>query len=411
MPTETVQQHVFIIGAKSIGQYGGYETFVDHLIREHEHDLSIQYHVACKANGDGSLDDTKLDGERTSLDAELGAEKEFLYHRAHVFMLRCPKIGPAVAIWYDRAALRYSVKYCKKHRIENPIFYVLTCRIGPFIDRFARQIHELGGTYIVNPDGHEWKRSKWAPPVRAYWKKSESRMVTASDLVICDSVNIERYIKDEYSHASPKTTYIAYGADLKRSALADDEPRFVSWMQSKGLQRQGYYLVVGRFVPENNFETMIREFMDSDTDRVLAIITNSNEKFLDQLESQLHFRSDPRIRFVGTVYDAELLKKIRENAYGYLHGHEVGGTNPSLLEALASTDLNLLLDVGFNREVGRGTALYWNKQRGSLSKLIDEVDRLDSTARKAYGDKARKRIADAYSWEYIGKEYKRALMK
>ena len=85
-------------------------------------------------------------------------------------------------------------------------------------------------------------------------------------------------------------------------------------------------------------------------------------------------KKDKRIRFVGTVYDQELLKKIRENAYGYFHGHEVGGTNPSLLEALGSTDLNLLLDVSFNREVALDNALYWNKTDGNLANLIEKAD-------------------------------------
>lgn len=99
-----------------------------------------------------------------------------------------------------------------------------------------------------------------------------------------------------------------------------------------------------------------------------------NDKFLNELENKLHFRRDPRIKFVGTVYDQELLKKIRENAYAYFHGHTVGGTNPSLIEALGSTDLNLLVDIGFNREVAEDCALYWSKELGELAKLINQVE-------------------------------------
>lgn len=112
-----------------------------------------------------------------------------------------------------------------------------------------------------------------------------------------------------------------------------------NWYKEKGLTKKDYYLVVGRFVPENSFEVMIREFMKSKSKKNFAIITNVNEKFLNELEEKLHFKSDKRIKFVGTVYDQELLKKIRENAYAYFHGHTVGGTNPSLIEALGSTDL------------------------------------------------------------------------
>ena len=94
---------------------------------------------------------------------------------------------------------------------------------------------------------------------------------------------------------------------------------------------------------------MICEFMKSKTSRDFVIITTRDDKFLASLDKKLHFSNDKRIKFVGTVYDKELLKKIRENAYGYFHGHEVGGTNPSLLEALGATKLNLLYEVNFNK--------------------------------------------------------------
>ena len=158
-------------------------------------------------------------------------------------------------------------------------------------------------------------------------------------------------------------------------------------------------------MPENNFETMIREFMKSKTDKDFAIITTKDDKFLTELDSKLHFSKDKRIKFVGTVYDKELLKKIRENAYAYFHGHEVGGTNPSLLEALGATKLNLLLGVGFNREVAEDAALYWTKEEGNLATLIDKADALSKEEVELLGQKAKKRIKDAYSWEYICQRY------
>lgn len=402
-------QHVFIIGSKSIGQYGGYETFVDRLIGEHEHEPSIKYHVACKENGDGFMDESKLSSDAVKVLKKNndGSVAEFEYKNAHVFKIPCPNIGPAVAIYYDRAAMLYSIAYCKKHNIQHPIFYVLTCRIGLFIGSLVKQIRAIGGKYYLNPDGHEWKRAKWSPPVRRYWKWSEKKMVSLADLVICDSVNIEKYIKEEYKAYHPKTTYIAYGADVTPSVLADDDPKFVSWLNEHKLKPQNYYLVVGRFVPENNYETMIREFMKSHSSRDFALITNVNEGFLTELENKLHWKADKRIKFVGTVYDHELLKKIRECAYGYFHGHEVGGTNPSLLEALGSTELNLLLDVGFNREVGKEAALYWKKNDGELADLIEQADGMSEDERDEYGLKAKERIKSGFSWKFIGDEYKR----
>ncbi len=163
-------------------------------------------------------------------------------------------------------------------------------------------------------------RAKWSAPIRKYWKISEQMMVKYYDLAICDSVNIEKYIHECYDGKgikgrNPKTTFIAYGADLTLSKLADDDEKLVNWYKEKGLTKKGYYLVVGRFVPENSFEVMIREFMKSKSKKDFAIITNVNDKFLNELEEKLHFKSDKRIKFVGTVYDQELLKKIRENAY------------------------------------------------------------------------------------------------
>ncbi len=392
-------QNVFIVGAKSLGAYGGYETFLYKLTQYHKNNENIRYHIACKANGDGSMDERKLVGvERIS-------DREFIYNNARCFKIQVPQIGPAQAIYYDVAALKECCKYIREHSIQKPIVYILACRIGPFMGYFQKCIHKLGGVVFVNPDGHEWMRAKWPTPIRKYWKWSEKLTVKHCDLLVCDSINIEKYIQQSYPAYQPKTTYIAYGAETRKSHLADDDATLLNWYEEKGLTARNYYLVVGRFVPENNYETMIREFMASKTQKDFAIITNVNDKFLDELEEKLHFREDPRIKFVGTVYHQELLMKIRENAYGYFHGHEVGGTNPSLLEALGATDLNLLLNVGFNRECAEEGALYWSKTPGDLAALIERADALEPSQIAALAEKAKKRIHDAYSWQFISDEY------
>ena len=383
-------QHIFIVGSKGIpGAYGGYETFVDKLTEYHQHRNDMKYHVACK--------DTQ--------------NREEEYHNARCFHVKVPNIGPAQAIYYDVAALSNCCKYIKKHNIQNPIVYILACRIGPFMKGFTKKIHKLGGKVYVNPDGHEWLRAKWPAPVRKYWKISEQMMTKHADLMVCDSKNIEKYIQETYADYKPESTYISYGAETRKSKLSDDDEKLLSWYEEKGLTAKGYYLVVGRFVPENNYETMIREFMASKTDKIFALITNVSDGFLNELEEKTGFREDKRIQFVGTVYDQELLMKIRENAYGYFHGHEVGGTNPSLLEALGCTDLNLLLGVGFNREVAEDSALYWSKEPGDLAKLIEKADTMTAEERAELGEKAKKRIADAYSWQFIADEYEKLFLK
>ena len=383
-------QHVFIIGAKGIpGHYGGYETFVDKLTEYHERRTDLKYHVACKGTKAG----------------------EYEYHNARCFRIRVPDIGSVQAIYYDVAALKSCCEYIKKHRIRHPVVYVLACRIGPFIRHYEKKIHKLGGELYVNPDGHEWLRAKWPFWVRKYWKLSERMMVKHADLLVCDSRNIEKYIRKSYEKYHPNTTYIAYGAETGRSPLPQDHSRLESWYRENQLSPGNYYLVVGRFVPENNFETMIREFMKSGSERDLAIITTGNEAFFKRLEKRLHFSRDKRIKFVGTVYDQDLLKKIRENAYGYIHGHEVGGTNPSLLEALGSTKLNLLLNVSFNREVGGRAAVYWSKKPGSLAALLNEADRMPPEQIEQMGRMARSRIQRKYSWELIASSYAKLFLQ
>lgn len=377
-------RHVFIVGAKGIpSNYGGYETFVDKLTEYHQNNPKLKYHVACKSDKAG----------------------EFEYHNARCFKVMVPNIGSVQAIYYDVAALMSCCAYIKKYRIKEPIVYILACRIGPFAAYFQKKIHKLGGQVYVNPDGHEWMRAKWSAPVRKYWKVSERLMVKHADLLICDSLNIEKYIQKSYSKYKPKTTFIAYGAETKKSTMADDDQKLIEWYKEKDLSLKSYYLVVGRFVPENNYEIMIREFMKSNSTHDFALITNVSEKFLEELKTKTGFDNDPRIKFVGTVYDQEMLKKIREDAYGYFHGHEVGGTNPSLLEALGSTDLNLLLHVGFNKEVAENSALYWTKEVGNLAELIEKADAMSIEEIVKLGKKAKKRIADAYSWQFIVDEY------
>ena len=200
-------------------------------------------------------------------------------------------------------------------------------------------------------------------------------------------------------------------AEAKKET-AETAAKLDAWYQEHGVKSGGYYLVVGRFVPENNYETMLREFMESRTDKDFVLITNvEHNKFYEKLQAETGFDQDTRIKFVGTVYDAALLALIRKNAYGYLHGHEVGGTNPSLLEALGSTDLNLLLDVGFNSEVARDGALYWSKEPGNLGRLLKRADEMKEAERKELGERAKERIRKDYSWPYIIEKYEKLFLE
>lgn len=387
-------QNVFIVGAKGIpAKYRGYESFVEQLTKRKISD-NIHYFVACRRD----LSDNKSD--------------TFVHNNATCFNVSVPNVGPARAILYDLKALNWSIKYIKEHNVSNPIVYVLACRVGPFISKYKKQLKQLGGKLYVNPDGHEWLRAKWSKPVREYWKISEKLMVKHADLLICDSKNIEKYIQNEYSKYKPNTIYISYGSDIKKSTLDINEDIVKNWYSKFNITPGEYYLIVGRFVPENNYETMIREFMESNSKKDLVIISNvEKNKFYSDLRKATNFESDSRIKFVGTVYNSELLKFIREHAYAYLHGHEVGGTNPSLLEALGSTKVNLLLNVGFNKEVGMDSSLYWNKEKGNLAKLINETDGLKEEEIKRLDKSSNSRIVDHFDWTYIVKQYEKVMVE
>lgn len=374
-------QHVFIIGSKGIpAQYGGFETFVEQLTKYNKG--GIQYHVACISDRNGS----------------------YIYHDAECVRIKVPDIGPARAVYYDCAAMRYFIRYCKEHKeVERPIFYVLACRIGPFIKEFKRQIQALNGQLYVNPDGQEWKRKKWNRLIRAYWKISERKMIRHADHVICDSKEIEKYIRQEYAAFQPETGFIPYGAE-KTPLLAPQ--KIEQWLDKWKLKPNEYYLLVGRFVPENNFETIIREFMSADTQRKLVIITGNNSRLKKKIGKATSYQRDPRILFVGTVYDPDLLCAIRERAYASFHGHEVGGTNPSLLEGLCCTRVNLILDVAFNREVAADGALYWSKEAGNLSALIRQAEKMREEEISAIQKRAVERILSCYNWKRIEQAYR-----
>ena len=390
-----MKQSVYIIGSKGIpAKYGGFETFVEKLT-EYQKDGNIQYYVACM----------RENSAKSGFTADT-----FEYNGAICYNIDVPNIGPARAIAYDIAAVNKAIELAKGNKDEAPIFYILACRIGPFISGLKKKIRSIGGRLLVNPDGHEWLRAKWSLPVRKYWKFSEQLMVKHADLLVCDSKNIEKYIREDYKQYQPKTTYIAYGTDTTPSSLKAEDAKVRDWYQEKGVSENGYYLVVGRFVPENNYEAMIREFIKSKSKKDFVLITNVEQnKFYDQLLQDTGFDKDPRVKFVGTVYDQELLKYIRENAFAYFHGHEVGGTNPSLLEALASTKLNLLLDVGFNREVGEDGAIYWRKD--NLQHIIKISEELSQEEIEKMNKLSTKQVKERFSWEFIVDEYETLFIK
>ena len=376
--------HVFIAGSKGIpSRYGGFETFVDNLVSRKKMD-KLHYYVACLSD----------------------SEKTEIYKNARCFHMKVPNVGSAKAIVYDLKAVNRFLDYIERNKLSNCILLILACRIGPKMPGILSRCKKLNVRVFVNPDGHEWMRGKWGALVKRYWKCSEKLMVKHAQMLVCDSVNIQKYITKEYARYCPKTCFIPYGAEIPGTDIHEAAEKYRFWLGKNGLEKGRYFLVVGRFVPENNYFTILREFMANNTSRALVLITNhEGSRFYKKLLHKTNFEQDARIKFVGTVYDKGLLAQIRAGAYAYIHGHEVGGTNPSLLEALAVTKLNLLIDVPFNREVAQDGAMYFTKESGNFRDLIGAAEDLPEELAERLQLKAIDRIKTAYSWEKIVDSY------
>ena len=153
-----------------------------------------------------------------------------------------------------------------------------------------------------------FRSEKWNWLLKKFFKVCEEKMAKHADLLICDSSSIEKYIKEEYKKYKPTTTFIAYGSNLQIIESEENNNKLNEWYRKNEISKDNYYLIVGRFVPENNYKTMIKEFIKSDTKKNLVIITNvEKNKFYENLNAETNFENDKRIKFVGTVYDSNLL--------------------------------------------------------------------------------------------------------
>ena len=208
-------RHVYIIGAKSVGQYGGFETFVMNLLQQHKNNTNIKYHVACKANGQGYMDVDSLPG------AYRINENEFTYCNAHGFLIPIPEwLGSAQAIYYDINAFKWVCDHIERNQIERPIVYILASRIGPFERKYVKRIHDVGGLVYQNPDGAcEIMGSTGEKPVK-------SRL--HGDSVFYPNSNTEYHIKNICSGILKRFCYIPML--LRQSGRA-----FFCWAFSKPL--------------------------------------------------------------------------------------------------------------------------------------------------------------------------------
>lgn len=372
-------KHVFIIGSRGYhAKYGGWETFVSKLV-DNYNDKDTIFYIS-------SLSDT--------LSCEYKVNDNIIVKPIYV------KEHMGRMLFCTIKALNYYLKYIEKYDIKNAYIYILGLKLGPVLKFKRNKIKRLGVTTIINPDGLEYKRSKWGPLVKKFFLLSEKWMLNSCDLIVCDALGIQKYINSKYPKLKNKTTYIAYGTDKINLNNVDTK----SILKEYNLETNNYLLIIGRFVPENNYELIIKSYMKSTTKKELIIISNiSMTNYYNTLVKNTNCLSDKRIHFIDGVYDEIKLSVIRKNAYAYIHGHSVGGTNPSLLEALSLTDLNILYDVEFNKDVGRDACLYF-KNENDLVKILDNLEKFD---KKTMGASCKEIIKNNFTWNIIVKKYKK----
>ncbi len=212
---------------------------------------------------------------------------------------------------------------------------------------------------ITNMDGFEWKRSKYNSKVKKFLMIAEKLAVLFSDHLIADSLPIKAYYDDKYNKA---TTYIPYGAYVFTNPDSEKISEF-------GVSANKYHLLIARMEPENNIETVIQGVINAESSLPLLIVGNYTIPHGLYLFNKYH--NEEKIMFLGSIFDQEKLNNLRYYSNLYFHGHSVGGTNPSLLEAMACSAVICAHDNPFNKSILLDKALFFNSYT-DISALLNK---------------------------------------
>lgn len=243
---------------------------------------------------------------------------------------------------------------------------------------------------IINMDGLEWKRNKYAGRVRKFLFNAERLAVKFCDYFVADSLAIQKYLESKYDIASE---FITYGAEMLWQSDESD-------LNDQGLTKYNYFLVIARMEPENNIEMILDGFSASNSSKKMIIIGNPSNHFGTYLKNK--FRQDPRIVFIGPLYDKAKLHSLKNFSSLYFHGHSAGGTNPSLLEAMASGALIAAHNNEFNSSVLHKDAYYF-MDATEVRSLIEGMSRGQKDNDMIENNM--KKIREEYTWSSIIDQY------
>jgi glycosyltransferase involved in cell wall biosynthesis len=358
-----------VIGCRGIpGAYGGFETFAEELtprLVERGHEVIVYCRRAAQFADAGELDEFR--GVRLRYTRYIRRRSlETLSHEASSIL--------------------------DSLRLPVDLYYFLGTRSAPLYVplRLSRRV------VVVNTDGLEWKRRKWGRLGRAYLRLAEWVAVRlAADHLVSDARAMAEYFERTYG---VRSAYLTNGAHVLTEM---PEGGLEPW----GLEAGSYYLVACRIEPENNIDIIIREFLASGSERQLVIAGGMNYRtpYWSRLQ---RLAAGGRVRFLGPVYGPLLVERLHLGAFAYLHGHEVGGTNPALLKAMGCANGVLAYRSVFNEENLGGTGVLWTKEPGSLAAAIRWAEDHPEELR-ALGRRAQERIRERYTWDRIADEHDR----
>jgi glycosyltransferase involved in cell wall biosynthesis len=254
-----------------------------------------------------------------------------------------------------------------------------------------------GKKIVINVDGLEWKRKKWNIIGKIYFKFCEILSCIFADTIVSDSKEIKKYYKRKYGK---ETIYIPYGSYFYESK----KPEI---LEKYGVKKKEYFLIASRLEPENNQDLIIEAFKKIETEKKLLILGNLNKK--SKYINKLLRLKNGKIEMPGSIYEKEFVCEIFSNAFAYIHGNEVGGTNPALLKAMGSGNCIISFDVPFNREV-LGDCGFYFKDVNELKEKIEYLLKNPEVVER-YGKMARERAEKLYRWEKVIDDYENLFFK
>jgi len=258
------------------------------------------------------------------------------------------------------------------------------------------RLYPKNSIIITNMDGLEWKRSKYSKPVQRFLKYAEKLAVKYSHYYVSDSKVIRSYLADKYQIESE---YIPYGAEvyseLEREQYDRDEAL-----------KEDYFLLMARMEPENNIETILDGFNKSNSNKKFKVLGDTGNRFGKYITNK--FNNDERIEFKGGIFDNPKVRSLQNNSYLYFHGHSVGGTNPSLLEAMASEALIAAHNNPFNRSVLNTDAFYFSNAT-DVRELVENVQWQDTEKNMVMNNL--QKIQSQFNWDRVIDQYEEFIIK